>query len=117
MAFTLYSLGDREQSKYYLQQSIDYISNNWVFGSALIAITGIAMILADEEKPERALELLALALPQHKDPSYKQIGEKLRIRLEAELDQATYQAAWERGKSLDLKTVVHELSEEFGNVS
>ena len=38
----------------------------------------------------------------------------VRSRLETELGPKTYRAAWERGKTLDLETVVAELLLAYG---
>jgi hypothetical protein len=38
---------------------------------------------------------------------------RLRADLEAELGQAAYQSAWERGTSLDLEAVVTQLLDDF----
>ncbi len=36
-----------------------------------------------------------------------------KLKIEAELSEDAYQAAWERGAQLDLETVVQEILEDF----
>jgi hypothetical protein len=40
---------------------------------------------------------------------------RLRHELQTELGEYAYNAAWERGKSLDVETVAQELLAEFGD--
>ena len=78
-----------------------------------------AAIVAQEGKKERAVELLALGFDQSKSamgwmeklPFFTQF----RQDLETDLGEEAYNTAWERGKQLDLETVVQKLLDEFAN--
>ncbi len=72
-----------------------------------------AIILAHEGQKERAVELIALAVTHPLSPpgwmEQWSLLTALRSDLAAELGAETYEAAWERGKQLNLETVVAEL--------
>ncbi|MBZ0277330.1 MAG: hypothetical protein K8I60_14390, partial [Anaerolineae bacterium] len=79
------------------------------------ALTGIACVYAHDGQPERALELLGLAIRHPLSPEWWGEREPLVLRLLDELKNAlspeVYAEAWERGKALDLDAVVAELGE------
>lgn len=76
-----------------------------------------AMIEFDKGNSEQAVELLSLAFnhPASTTGWLEQWSpiSQLQADLEAELGYENYNQAWERGKSLDLETVVQELIDEF----
>ena len=63
---------------------------------------------------ERAVELATLA-HEHKitDHEIKSYAAELLDELQAELGAHAYNAAWQRGRQLDLDTVVQQLLDEF----
>ena len=69
-----------------------------------------AIILAHQGLPEPAAELLGLvaAYPEHLTGWMTQWSQLTHLcaRLEAELGTEAYQAAWERGRTLDLETAL-----------
>lgn len=72
-----------------------------------------AILLARQNQKEQAVELLAMGLTHPLSPTGWQkkwpLLTELRTTLENDLDPDDYQRAWERGKSLDLETVVSML--------
>jgi predicted ATPase/DNA-binding CsgD family transcriptional regulator len=83
-----------------------------------LSLAPLAVILAHAGEPERAVELLGLAF------SYPSgimgwmerwpLLTRLRANLEAELGSDAYAVAWERGKTLELETVIAELLDSEG---
>ena len=77
----------------------------------------IAILLVHEDRPEQAVELLALR--DHVRPgatdrfSNWALLEQVRNDLESELGAEAYAAAWKRGANLDLQTVAEALLVEF----
>ncbi len=79
-----------------------------------------AFLIAEEEAQQaRAVELVALAsthpLSPHGWMNTWAPLRKLRQRLRDGLDADVYQAAWERGKDLDVSAVVMQLIEHFSS--
>lgn len=76
-----------------------------------------AVLLAQKGQTERAVHLLGAQTPS--SIGFPLDEWKLLIRLKSELKselgEEAYQIAWERGKTLDLQTVVQELIEEFSD--
>ncbi len=76
------------------------------------------LLVAEDGNVEYAVELLGLAF-SHPDSLLGWLEQwprwpQLRHDFEAELGSEAYNAAWERGKSLDLETVCAELLNENG---
>lgn len=115
LAIASCGLGDFETAKKQSQVTLNFgfqtrhSSMNW-------NLPIVALVLADEGKSEKSVKMLALAFTHPKSP----IGwmeewpllAQLQVDLKAELGEDTYTAAWERGKTLDLETVVQELLTE-----
>ncbi|NDJ54978.1 MAG: tetratricopeptide repeat protein, partial [Chloroflexi bacterium] len=82
---------------------------------ALWAVAGFVGVLAQDGQTERAAHYAGLAQhhPAQDNNVRKVLGEVLPL-LEATLSPEDLQAALERGKELDLETVVQELMLEFG---
>src|SRR5262249_29250516 len=81
--------------------------------NTLLLVTSLAaqaVILAHENAKERAIELLGLADTYADDIAgwmqHWPLLNRLRAELQRELGQENYQSVWERGKTLDLDTVV-----------
>jgi hypothetical protein len=66
---------------------------------------------------ERAAELLSLYVHHPDTPPWAlqrdALVTSLHTRLQTELDSTAFNAAWERGKQLDLDTVIAALLEEY----
>src|SRR5258705_9285678 len=81
----------------------------------------MALILANEEKPEQAIELLALAYT-HPASATGWIAKwpllsRLQNDLRTKLGEAVYRAAWDRGKSSNLDVVSDSLRKYFSNIA
>jgi predicted ATPase/class 3 adenylate cyclase len=82
-----------------------------------ISIALAALIYAHEGRPESAVELLGLAFKQ----SVKITGwmrqwrllERAQSELKDELGQTAFEAAWQQGETLDLKSVAEEVLQEI----
>ncbi len=76
-------------------------------------LTGFAALYEHEGQPERAVELLSLAVNHPLSPPWWAEREPLTIKLIAQLQQAltpqAYADAWARGAALDLDAVIREL--------
>jgi predicted ATPase/DNA-binding CsgD family transcriptional regulator len=76
-----------------------------------------ALVLAKNDRPERAIQVLSLA--QNHPASqigwlrHWPSGEGLRAELEGTLGKAAFQKAWEQGKELDLAETIVNLSTEL----
>ena len=85
----------------------------------LAAIAVFAVVKGTADEPIRAVELLALARTHLPDMTLWMEKWPLLIRLREdlknELGEDAYNAAWERGKVLDLDTVVADLQGNFGS--
>ena len=87
-------------------------------GAMTWCLPSVAIILAHEGEHAQAVSVLSLA-SQHprSEPGWLKKWPQLtqlRDQLKAELGAEAYNIAWERGKSLDLETVVQDLLAEFG---
>jgi predicted ATPase/DNA-binding CsgD family transcriptional regulator len=110
-------LGDYETARSANQRAFQFSRRLNAPGRYLWHLPAACVILAHEGDTERAAELLGLAFTHPASaPAWMQkwpLLTRLRDQLEAELGAAAYQAAWDRGTSLDLETVVTELLLEF----
>jgi predicted ATPase len=83
----------------------------------LISVPIMTVLLARSNHLVKAVELLGFSLNQSKSATawleQWSLLHQVRGQLQKELSQQTYEDAWERGKSLDLDTVVQELLNEF----
>ena len=75
-----------------------------------------AVILAQENEPRRAVQLLGLAAARPtQQPTWMEnwpLLRELRLEIEADLGTEPYADIWERGKTLDLHETVSILLEE-----
>jgi predicted ATPase len=119
VVFHSIAVSDFERARKYMHILIDInkdFSHNFTFWfqSMLLSV----FLLHQNNDNVRAIERLALTLhhPSRTDMWQEdwQLLTKLRIDIKVELGEEAYSAAWERGKSLDLETVVQELLQEFG---
>ena len=114
-------LGDYPAACRSMQASLKIALN--LFGVKLVIVPVLrclpaaAIIEANTGDIERSVELLGLAFSYPKElvgwMEKWPLLTRLRADLKSELGEEAYNAAWERGKSLDLETVVKELLEEF----
>lgn len=114
LALVHYGLGQIDTAKRYVNNVLSF----FLSGFRCVCITISACIQAREGKLEQAAELMAFVSESPNSPKgwmqrWHEIAE-VRSGLEAELGSDLYVAAWERGKSLDLETIVEELLVEYG---
>ena len=118
MAYVFYyaSTGNYEQLKFHLRPLWAHTRQ---YGAlSLLVIPSIAMLVAASGHKERAAECLGLGFTHPMAPirmfeQWKALTE-FRVTLQQELGTEAYNSAWQRGKGLDLETVVQELLDEFG---
>ncbi|MCP4995261.1 MAG: tetratricopeptide repeat protein [Gammaproteobacteria bacterium] len=110
-----YRQGDYVQAQNYYQQSLSIAYSIPAIPHLLLSLSGFAWLYLQGAEPARAGELCGLAQHHPATDSDVQIRlDELLPQLAEALSPADLQAALERGKSLDLDTVVAELLVEFG---
>jgi hypothetical protein len=110
-------LGDFGPVKHYVRLALEQAAGLRSPAFNVLCLPFVSIVLAYEVQPERAVELMSLAL-SHPASSLKWIQKwpllgQLENDLMAELDSSEYAAAWERGKSLQLESVVDQLLTGF----
>jgi LuxR family maltose regulon positive regulatory protein len=110
-------LGDYETARSANQRALQFSRRLSAPGRYLWHLPAACVIIAHSGDSERASELLGLAFTHPASaPAWMEkwpLLTRLREQLEAELGADAYQAAWERGETLDLEKVVTELILEF----
>ncbi len=104
-----------EEARRWFVQALRNADNIQATLLALYSVVDLASIIAHDGQNERAARYIALA--EHhpaKDSKVRKTLDEVMPMLEAALSPDELQAALERGKSLDLDTVVQELLAEFG---
>jgi predicted ATPase/DNA-binding CsgD family transcriptional regulator len=118
VAAAAYALGEYQKARMVLRDYMQYCVDEH-YPTLGRSLSLAALLLAHDNDKTSAVEILGLAFT-HLGPLNTwlekwQLLTQLRADLEAELGSEVYQAAWERGKQLDLETVVQELLTEFSN--
>ncbi len=109
-----YRQGDYIAARDYYQQSLTIAHSISAIPLMLMSLLGFADLYLQEDNPILAGELCGLA--QHHPASDSDVQVRLDEvlpQLQAALSAADLEAALERGKALDLDTMVTELLEEF----
>jgi serine/threonine protein kinase len=106
---------DYKTAAVYLLKSLNLALSIKAVPRALFTLPWIAQIYHGTNKSVQALVLIS-CLEHHPsaEAQLKTRVRQLRASLQEVLPQDTYQAAWERGKSLALQTISQELLAEFG---
>jgi hypothetical protein len=109
-------LGDYPAALRHTRSQMEYGLSDSVLLVLRQVLVPSMLILAHLGETRRAVELLSLLTHLPYPSSYLRwpISVRLDTELKAALSEETYQAAWERGKSLDLETVVQNLLVQFG---
>jgi tetratricopeptide (TPR) repeat protein len=113
---TAFYLAEFNQAEHYFLRSLEISEEIDQAREMVGAVYDLARVWAAQGKKSEALELVALIL-QHplrnltpilriERPTFSEAAERLRARLEADLAPDVYQAAWQRGQTLTLETVV-----------
>ena len=116
-ALVAWHTGDIETASQHLYKSLDIFKYLYRVPETIMCLPIAAFILSDQGQPEWAVELINRALSEHRLKSgwmheWSRL-DQLRADLQRELGATAYQTAWERGKQLDMETVVDELLEVF----
>lgn len=118
-ALVAWHAGDVESASNHLHTSLEVFKRLYRVPEAIMCLPIIAFILSKNGQHERAVELLGRAMSE--PPLKSGWMEKwsrltqLRDELKRELGDTAYQTAWERGKTLDMETVINELLELFSD--
>jgi tetratricopeptide (TPR) repeat protein len=111
-------LGDIPGARRYFHQALEMDISVQRIPFVLLALVGIAALLAAEGERERALKLLALVIHHPVSLQWaKDRAAPLVAQLEAELPPDVVAAAQERGRARDLDATVKELLAELENNS
>jgi predicted ATPase/DNA-binding CsgD family transcriptional regulator len=108
------ALGEYPESQHYLYEALKMSHQTSFTPYILCVLAEIANLFAELGEKERALALLSLSLhhPAHYGMG-RHTSTRLLAKLEAELPPDTFAEALERGKTLDLDTVVKALLVEL----
>jgi predicted ATPase/DNA-binding CsgD family transcriptional regulator len=106
----------RQEAWHHLVSTLDWARRNHQFMELMVALAGIALLLADEGEAERGVELYALA-SRHPFVANSRWFEDVVGRhiaaVAATLPTHVVAAARERGRDRDLRTTVGELTAEL----
>jgi serine/threonine protein kinase/predicted ATPase len=116
-AFLAIALGEYERAKSHLDQVIFYRTHTHISESIDILLIS-AFLIDHNHEYTRVVECLGLAFnikPEITGWMDKwDLLTQLQADLRTQLGDEAYNTAWERGKSLDLETVIQDLIAEFG---
>ena len=116
MAHAATGLKDFQKAKDYHHQAIQLTVNMSATGYMTTHLPVEAAIKANENEKEWAVELMALYFTSdYCPPGLKQwtVPNRLCDQLKTELGSDIFDAAWERGQSLDLETVIKEILSQY----
>jgi len=107
------ALGEAAMSRRRLCQALALASATGLWPRALSALAGAARLLAHEDRPRQAMEILALVL-QHPATLHatKDRAQRLFTQLESTLSATGVASATARGPTLDLEETMVEMLEE-----
>ncbi|MCK6629529.1 MAG: hypothetical protein L6R45_30680 [Anaerolineae bacterium] len=110
LGYVTYASGDYQAARPQLYSALKLAYEAQAKAISLAALTGIAALLTQEDRPERALELLILVLCHPaSEQATKDRAERLRRELKAQLPPAIARAAEQRGCAEKLEKVVAAL--------
>lgn len=114
-----FHLGEVEQAEEYFRRSLGVSEETGQKREMVITLYDIAKVWAVQGKKAQALELVTMVLHhplsalhlflRTEDTPLREAAERLRAEMEANLEPETYQAAWNRGQTLQLEEVVADL--------
>ena len=101
-----------------MQQAMKSISAYCRPAMMVVLLPSVALLLANEGKKEKAVELLSLvyihpAFPKYFLKNWPSL-ESFRTTLEAEISQNAYDSAWSRGHKLDFDEAISQLLNSWG---
>ena len=116
LGWALCGSGRYDESLEYLIPALKFQFELEDIPNLLACVAAFAQVVAHRGQHERAAELLGVVFEHRIQMAWlAQYGRvvELRQQLKAELGEDAYRAAWEHGKSLDLKVIVQELLDTF----
>ena len=115
----VFYLAEVEQAERYFRLSLEISEETGQTREMLGTLYDLAKVWVAQNKKTEAVELLAVVLHhplsnlplflRAEDTVLRKAAERLRASLEADLPPELYQAAWEKGRTLPLETVVAAL--------
>jgi DNA-binding NarL/FixJ family response regulator len=116
-----WKLQDNRAAQFYITQAIQsYLESGAQFAHLNIMFQSLIAVFRSEGRNERATELLSF-LRQHADKAHAlevvEEAEQKLVSLAQKLPPDLYQQALERGKSLHLRTILEQLSDELTGYS
>jgi hypothetical protein len=104
--------GDARTGRQFFQSALRRMQHMPYYGTPVAFLAAPYVVFAAGE-PERALEYLSFIINHPKTKQFAcLLVNPLRAELETQLSDEAYAAAWERGQSLDIETVVAALLAE-----
>ncbi len=118
LGFILRALGDLAGAGQHLHTALSIARDTSWHSLALSGLIASALLLATQNRTERAVELLGLIATRSGAISEeREMAEALRDELQAQLPQDVFAAAWARGEALDYDATVPKLIIEFSSES
>jgi tetratricopeptide (TPR) repeat protein len=120
LAFQAYAargFGALGEARRYLHEALQIATELPMALSVLVAVPGMALLVATQGEIERAVELYALALRHSfvaNSPWFEDVAGRQIAAAAAELPPEAVAAAQARGRARDLEATVMELLEELG---
>jgi ATP/maltotriose-dependent transcriptional regulator MalT len=107
---TACALGQYQAAQQNFREALEITSAMQFVPLTLAILVGVSQLLGQTGRPERGIELLALAL-QHpaSDSETKARAQQLLIHYEAKLSPADFVAAKQRGASSDLEAITRQI--------
>jgi tetratricopeptide (TPR) repeat protein len=113
LAFVAYGLDDLPEARSHLGTALNYATVDRPPAMTILALPAAALIAAHEGEIERAAEWLSLAFHHPLGPTGLLVTWSLVVQLRAKLETsvapAVFEAAWERGLTLEFEDVLASL--------
>jgi serine/threonine protein kinase len=109
---------EAQNTNQHILSALQLVAERFFPNTAAGCVAIVATFLVEDGKHQQATELLGLAFEYRYDYILGWMDKAPRLtrtrdQLKTELGEQAYNTAWERGKSLDLETVIQELIIEF----
>lgn len=118
LGYAAQGLGNLPVARQHLHEALQLVAETRVSHFSLMAIPAVALLLADTDEVERAVELYALASCYGfvgNSRWFEDVAGRYIAATAAELPPDMVAAAQARGRTRDLETTVAELLEELGS--
>lgn len=115
LALILLRLGQIDEARSMVREALNVVHNSKIFGDKLFIVVSVSDLYRSMARPEQAVELLSLALNHPRsDSDVRSSAAPVLEELRSQLDPLAFDAALERGKTLDLVHELERLVAEFG---